>query len=95
LRSLQTELALLLGSALEAADREPEAIALYEQLITRDELQEEPHRRLLACWARAGDRPRALRHYQRLTEVLRTVLDAEPEHETVALYERIRAAEPV
>ncbi len=90
LRRLQVELALALGSALEA-DRPGEAADLYQRLALREELDEEVHRRLMTAWHRAGNRVAALRHYERVVELLRTELDAEPEPETVALYESIRA----
>ncbi len=91
LRRLYVEAALALGTALEAEEKHEDAASVYEAIIARDELQEEAHRRLLAHWARVGDRPRALRHYNRLTALLRDVLDAEPEPETIDLYERILA----
>ena len=95
LRRLFVESALVLGAAQESTGQVEQAAAVYEQIIAREELQEEAHRRLIALWTRLGDRPRALRHYNRLTALLRDVLDAEPERETVELYERILAAQNV
>ena len=89
LRRLYLELALTLGAALEQNGQFETAIRLYQQLIARDDLQEEPHRRLIAHWARSGERPRALKHFERLAATLRTTLDAEPELETLNLYRRI------
>jgi predicted ATPase/DNA-binding SARP family transcriptional activator len=89
LRRLYLDVSIVLGGALEA--REPDsATALYEALVAREELDEELHRRLMRLRVRAGDRVRALRHYDRLVALLRHTLDAEPEPETVALYESIR-----
>ena len=88
------DLNLALGAALERED--PGAAAeLYRALAAREELDEEVHRRLMASWARAGDRVQALRHYDRVVALLRDALDAEPEPGTVALYESIRAGVPV
>ena len=44
---------------------------------------------------RAGERSEALRQYERLSQTLQSDLDAEPERETKALYERLRRAETV
>ena len=45
--------------------------------------------------ARAGDRTEALRQYDRLARTLETDLDAEPDSDTTALYERLKRAESV
>ena len=89
LRRIYLELALTLGATLEQNGQFEKAIRLYQQLIARDDLQEEPHRRLIAHWARTGERPRALKHYERLAATLRATLDAEPERETLNLYRSI------
>jgi DNA-binding SARP family transcriptional activator len=39
----------------------------------------------------AGDRVRAIRHFDRLAALLREELELEPDAETVELYERARA----
>lgn len=90
LRRLHVELTLALGAELESA-RPTEAVDLYQRLALREELDEEVHRRLMTAWAKAGNRVAALRHYERVVELLRDELDASPEPETVALYESIRA----
>ena len=92
LRRLQVELTLALGSALEP-EHPRDAAELYHRLALREELDEEVHRRLMTAWHRTGNRAGALRHYERVADLLRSELDAEPEPETVALYERIRAGE--
>ncbi|HSG48608.1 MAG TPA: BTAD domain-containing putative transcriptional regulator [Longimicrobiales bacterium] len=91
LRRLYVRALLARGRILEAAGAHAEAAALYQALTAREALDEEAHRRLMAAWARSGDRPRALQHYQRLAEMLRDELDAEPEAETRALYQEILA----
>jgi DNA-binding SARP family transcriptional activator len=68
------------------------AAEVYHAIAGREELNEEAQRRLMLSWARAGDRIRALRHYERLVATLRDVLDAEPEPETVRVYESLKAA---
>lgn len=90
LRRLQVELMMALGTLLES-DRPAEAVDLYQRLALSEELDEGVHRRLMTAWTKAGNRVAALRHYERVVELLRDELDAEPEPETVALYESIRA----
>jgi predicted ATPase/DNA-binding SARP family transcriptional activator len=90
LRRLYLDVGMALGSVMEP-DEPDGAAALYEALVAREELDEELHRRLMGLRARSGDRVRALRHYERLVALLQGTLDAEPEPETVALYDRIRA----
>lgn len=94
LRRLHVELSLALGKALEQDDPAA-ATELYRALAGREELDEEIHRRLMSSWARTGDRVSALRHYDRLVELLRDTLDAEPEPETRTLYDQLRAGQPV
>jgi DNA-binding SARP family transcriptional activator len=90
LRSLMVDLGLALGAALEAEGDDDAAAGVYHAVAAREELNEEAHRRLMLAWARAGDRVRALRHYERLVALLRDELDAEPEPETVRVYETLR-----
>jgi predicted ATPase/DNA-binding SARP family transcriptional activator len=71
------------------------AVPVLERLVRADDLREDAHRRLMLCYARTAQRDRALRQYERLVELLREELDAEPEHQSVALAERIRRAEVV
>jgi predicted ATPase/DNA-binding SARP family transcriptional activator len=63
-------------------------------ILGRENLREDTHRRLMLCLSRTGERARALRHFERLLTLLREELGAEPETETVLLYERLRQAEP-
>jgi DNA-binding SARP family transcriptional activator len=91
LRALHSRAMLALGQAMEARDAHPDAADLYLRLSLRDELNEEVHRRLMLAWARAGERARALRHFEQLVLLLREQLDAEPEPDSVRLQERIRA----
>ena len=89
-RRLRVELTLALGTILES-DRPAEAVDLYQRLALREELDEEVHRRLMTAWSRTGNRVAALRHYERVVELLRDELDASPEPATMTLYESIRA----
>lgn len=71
------------------------ATSVLERLISSDSLREDAHRRLLLCYARTGQRSRALEQYERLADALRDKLDAVPSHATTELADRIRRAETV
>ncbi len=53
--------------------------------------REEAHRQLMRALAQCGQRGAALTQYEKCCRLLRTDLDAEPEPETTALYEQLRA----
>lgn len=84
-----------LGRRLMEAERLAEAAEAFQHLLQLEDLHEEAYRRLMVCEARRGARTEALRRYERLVLQLRDELDAEPEPETVRLYDRLRRAEPV
>jgi predicted ATPase/DNA-binding SARP family transcriptional activator len=94
--ALHSYLALLAELAERAFGREDytEAKRLYRQVVARDDLREDAHRRLMQCLARSGERAHALRHYEGLVQLLEAELDAQPEPETTELYDRLRRAEP-
>ncbi len=95
LRRLYADALLRLAGRREQAGAHAEAAELYRRVVAVEELHEDAHRRLMACLARAGDRAGALRHYDRLAAVLRSELEAEPEPETRALYDRLRSADGI
>jgi predicted ATPase/DNA-binding SARP family transcriptional activator len=80
----------VLGDLLMQQERWAEAAEVYQQVVRKEDLHEEAHRRLMLCWSQAGERGRALKHYERLVVLLEAELDAEPEAETTALFERLR-----
>ena len=95
LRRLFCEAALVVGDdALERGENR-EAAELFSRIARMDELNEAAHRKLMVALARGGARNEALRHYDRLAEVLRSAADTEPEKETKALYDRLRRPETV
>lgn len=71
------------------------AVELLERLTRADEFREEGHRQLMRCYARAGQRERALQHHEWFVARLAQRLDAPPEPATVALRDRIRRGESV
>ena len=95
LRALCVDALVALGELLLDGEVHPEAIAVFQAAIVRDDLREEAHRCIMVARARMGERAHALRHYDRLAALLRDELDGEPDPESVALYERIRAGQPV
>ncbi|MDX1523058.1 MAG: protein kinase, partial [Anaerolineae bacterium] len=67
------------------------ALTYAQRWLAVDPLHEPAHRQLMQLYADSGDRSAALRQYQSCVRLLKEELDAPPEDETVALYERIRA----
>jgi DNA-binding SARP family transcriptional activator len=92
LASLYVQGLCALGELLMRAEKWAEAATVYRRVVVKEDLHEEAHRNLMLCLARAGDRGRALRHYESLVVLLREELDAEPEEETAALFERLKQA---
>ena len=89
------EAVMLLGRHYLDRGDNREAAELFRQVVEVDELHEEAYRRLMLALTRAGDRSEALKQYERLSRVLQSDLEAEPERETKVLYERLRRAETV
>jgi predicted ATPase/DNA-binding SARP family transcriptional activator len=92
IRRLHVDIELLLANTLDQAGQHADAADIYHSITLREELNEEAHRGLMMSWARNGSRARAVRHYERVVEILRDAIDAEPEPETTELWERLRAA---
>jgi two-component SAPR family response regulator len=86
---------LALSELLIRAERHAEAAEVCRQIVRADDLHEEAHRRIIVCLARAGDRVRAIRHYEQLVARLRDELGAEPDDETVELHDRLRQARAI
>ena len=66
------------------------AIALCRQALLVEPEREDAHRRLMAAYARVGQRAQALRQFELCAEALRRRLQTLPSPETAALHERIR-----
>jgi TolB-like protein len=90
LRRTACEVIERLAVALADADRADEAISVLGRRIAMDPACEPAHRHLMELYDRIGRRSDALRQYQYLSEALQQHLGAEPEAETVAVYQRIR-----
>ncbi len=79
-------LLLDLSSRLDQGGDAEAAIAALEQVVVIDPLHEGAQRALMQLFAAAGRRQHALAQYQRLREVLRRDLEAEPDPQTARLY---------
>ncbi len=66
------------------------AADLGQRLLATDPLREHVHRELIRCYYRQGNRPEALRQFERCATILRSELDIEPMAETRQLWEEIR-----
>lgn len=95
LRRICLETLLTLGQLLFAESRYDSATDVYLKAIARDNYSEEAHRGLMRCYARQGERAKALRHYQTLVEMLDKELGSLPAEETVELFDRLRRGEEV
>jgi len=79
-------------AAVEAALADEDFEQAFEDgKIAHEPLDEAAHRELMKCWARLGEPARAIRHYQRLQDLLRKELGAPPAAGTARLYEKLRA----
>jgi predicted ATPase/DNA-binding SARP family transcriptional activator len=95
LRRLYADALLLVGERTMELGSHKEAAEIFRLVVQVDELHEEAHRRLMLALARGGERSEALKQYDRLARSLRSDLDAEPDRETKALYDKLRRAEAV
>ncbi len=88
-------LTLYLSSASRLAElllerrQDQEAIALAEAVLSRDPCWEEAYRILMHAHQHRGNRPQAVRAYQRCVRALRDELDLEPMPETERLFRKI------
>jgi DNA-binding SARP family transcriptional activator len=74
-----------------AARMQPErTLAYLDRLLALEPGHEEAHRHKMLLLAQGGQRSAALRQYEACRQAVQA-LDAEPDWETTALYERIRA----
>jgi len=82
-------LAELMSQALAAGDRE-QAAASARRLLLLDPLSETACRTLMQVHADEGQTAQALKLYEGLRERLHREFGVQPEHDTAALYDRIR-----
>jgi predicted ATPase/DNA-binding SARP family transcriptional activator len=80
-----------LAAALVARGDYEEAAAAARRRVALDPLHEPAHRALMQIYAAAGQRAAAVRQYDECARALREQLGVEPDAETIALFEEIRA----
>jgi predicted ATPase/DNA-binding SARP family transcriptional activator len=88
-RRLQIDGWVTLARLLERAGRVHDALDAWHRVTSLEELNEEAHRNLMRGWSRTGARDRAIRHFSHLSTLLREAFDAEPEEETLELYQSL------
>lgn len=88
----QDALSQLAGHALDNGDCDAAATFARRQ-IEIDNLAEPAHRQLMIALAASGQRNAALAHFGELRQLLTDELAAEPDPETTALFEAIRAGD--
>ena len=94
LRALRVALMLDLAELYHAASRADDAIGILEQVIALQSTNEAAHLALMRIHSFSGQRRRALRQYEVLSEALKRELDAAPEIGTRQVYEQILAEHP-
>jgi len=78
--------ASVLSAALVATGKPMAAVAVAEEAVAAEPLDEDAHRHLMAAHAAAGDRARALRAYTRCRVLLAEELGVDPSPETERAY---------
>jgi predicted ATPase/DNA-binding SARP family transcriptional activator len=79
-----------LGARLVADERHAKAAEAYRRVLARDELHEEALLALMKAHAALGERSQALRVYRRFADRMREELDAEPDDDTTAFFEKLQ-----
>ncbi|MGH9223694.1 MAG: ATP-binding protein, partial [Acidimicrobiales bacterium] len=79
----------VVAEAASAAGEHEQALAAAEEAIGLSRLRESAHQRLIAAHARAGNRPAALRAFERCRVLLAEELGATPSAETEAAYRQL------
>jgi DNA-binding SARP family transcriptional activator len=83
-----------LAAALARAGRDDEALEICRRILAQDSCWERAYRIQMLAHARQGNRPQALRCYQRCADALSAELGVAPARATRDLYDRIRRGDP-
>lgn len=78
-----------LAGALIERGQHDEALNTCQAILARDNCWERAYRLMILAYLRQGNRPQALRAYQRCVQTLKEQLDVPPSAETTALYAQI------
>ena len=90
LQRIYVDALMELGARLVAEERHAKAAEAFRRVLARDELHEEALVALMKAHGAMGERSQALRAYRRFVDRLREELDAEPDEETTALFEKLQ-----
>ena len=93
LLSLYLRAADRLAGALVEVARYDEAIDVCSRILAHDSCWENAYRWMMLAHARQGNRPQALRAYQRCAETVLRELSVEPSQTMRGLYQRIAEAD--
>ena len=89
LQSKYLDILAMLADHYDQDAKTEEAIALYQQVLSKDSLRESIYRALMHLQTKSGDRRGALSTYQRCLDTLRDEMGIEPSRETRRLAEQI------
>lgn len=95
LKDRYSEASLRLARLLAARDDDAGCAHWCQRLLEKDRSVEEAYRLLMRAYYRQGDRPMALRTYDRCVAALAEELDVDPMPETEELFDRITRLAPV
>jgi len=89
LLNVYLELVRALADHYMRSGRPDQAASHLRELLAKDPLHEEAHRRLLECLAEIGDRAALVQHYRAMERLFREELGVAPSPETEALFRRL------
>ncbi|MBI5715811.1 MAG: hypothetical protein HZC38_20620 [Chloroflexi bacterium] len=78
-----------LAGALIERGQYDEGLELCQKILAKDVCWERAYRLMMTAYAKQGNRPQALKTFQRCVEMLKSELDVAPSAATVELYERL------
>lgn len=85
MRQKACEVAVRLADNLVQENRSAEAVAVLDELLVLDPVDENAHRQLMRIHAATGNRSRALRQFQACKRILQKELGTTPDAQTMAL----------
>ncbi|MBI4779717.1 MAG: hypothetical protein HY785_00180, partial [Oscillatoriophycideae cyanobacterium NC_groundwater_1537_Pr4_S-0.65um_50_18] len=82
-----------LAGALIERGQYDEGLELCQKILAKDVCWERAYRLMMTAYAKQGNRPRALKTFQRCVEMLKSELDVAPSAATTSLHEEIAKGE--
>jgi DNA-binding SARP family transcriptional activator len=90
--ALKDEYMFVLGKLAEYSMRAKnyeDCIGYCQKILSKDCCREDTYQRLMCCYNRLGQRSRAVQWYRLCEKTIRRELDVDPDHELVALYQKL------